>query len=73
MEYNYLRMIYHCHVLQIHRVDYLVSPFSSMSCFPITGDYTENGNYEPCCPFHGAQYILDLLHECHQLPLEFIA
>ena len=29
--------------------------------------------YKPHCPFHGAQYLLDLLHECHKLPLEFIA
>ena len=29
--------------------------------------------YKPHCPSHGAQYLPDLLHECHQLPLEIIA
>ena len=33
----------------------------------------KNGDYEPHCPLHGAQYLLDLLHDCHQLPLEFMA
>ena len=29
-------------------------------------------DYKPHCPFHGAQYQPDMLHLCHQLPLEFI-
>ena len=33
----------------------------------------KNSDYKPRCPFHGVQYLLDLLHKCHQLPLEFIA
>ena len=33
----------------------------------------KKGDYEPYCPFHGAQYQPDLLHECRQLQLEFIA
>ena len=33
----------------------------------------KHGDYEPCCPFHGVQYLVDLLHESRQLPLEFIA
>ena len=33
----------------------------------------KHGGYEPHCLFHGAQYPPDLLHECSQLPLEFIA
>ena len=33
----------------------------------------KNGDYESRCPFHGAQYLPDLLHECNQLPFEFIA
>ena len=33
----------------------------------------KNGDYELQRPFHGAQNLLDLLHECRQLPLEFIA
>ena len=33
----------------------------------------KNSDYESRCPFHGAQYLLDLLHKCRQLPLEFIA
>ena len=30
------------------------------------------GDYGPRCPFRGPQYLLDLLHECRQLPLEII-
>ena len=33
----------------------------------------KNSDYEPRCPFHGTQYLPDLLHECRQLSLEFIA
>ena len=45
-----------------------------MSGSPITGDQKDDkhGDYEPRSLFHGAQYLLDLLHECRQLPLEFI-
>ena len=75
MEYNYLRIAYHCHVLQIYRVDCLASPFSRMSGFLllVTTQIYKNSDYEPHCPFYGAQYLLDLLHKCHQLPLELIA
>ena len=38
----------------------------------ITQNY-KHGDYELCCPFYGAQYLMDLLHECPQPPLEFIA
>ena len=33
----------------------------------------KNGDFEPRRPFHSAQYLPDLLHECRQLSLEFIA
>ena len=39
----------------------------------VTTQIHKNVDYELCCPFHGAQYLPDLLHEYHQLPLEFIA
>ena len=38
----------------------------------VTTHIYKHGDYEPCCPFHVAQYWPDLLHEWHQLPLEFI-
>ena len=61
---NYLRIIYHSLLLKIHRVDWPAGSFSRMSCSPITHDYTDllNGDYEPRCPFHGAQYLPDPLH-----------
>ena len=31
-----------------------------------------HGDCEMCCPFHGAQYVAQLLHEHHELQLEFI-
>ena len=66
---NYLRIIYHCHILQIHRVDLGQVVFLLLT----TTQIYKNGHYEPCCAFHGAQYLPDLLHKCCQLPLEFIA
>ena len=58
--------------LQIHHVDWQApSPDHS-----ITGDrtnsYIRKNDHEPCCPFHDAQYLADLLHEHCQLPLEFL-
>ena len=66
---DYLRIVYHCHVLRIHCVDCPASSFSKMA----TTQIYKNGDYEPHCPFHGAQYLPHLLHECRQLPIEFIA
>ena len=45
--------------LQIHHVDWPAGFFSKMSCSP-TGESTQiykHGDYEPCCLFHGAQYL----------------
>ena len=78
---NYLRIIYHCHVLQIHHVDCPAISFSRTSCHPVTGNYTQLHIYKTVTMNHAVHfmvhsrptYLLDLLHECHQLPLEFIA
>ena len=61
--------------LQIHHEDWPADFFYMTSCTPITGDYTDykHGDYELHCPFHGAQYLMDLLHKHRQLSLEFIA
>ena len=32
----------------------------------------KQGDYEWRIPFYGAQYQLDLLHQCRQLPLDLI-
>ena len=41
IEPNYLIIVYHCHVLQIHRVDWPAGSFSRTSFSPITGNYTD--------------------------------
>ena len=33
----------------------------------------KHSDYKQCYPFHGAQYLPDLLHECRHLSLELIA
>ena len=72
---NYLRIVYHCHVLQIYHVDCPAMLLSRTSYFLLlaTTQIYKNDDYKPHCPFYGAQYIPDLLHECHKLPLEFIS
>ena len=67
---NYLRISYLYHILQIHYVDYPSGSFCRVSCFPIIDDHT-NSYYKTHCLFYGVQYLLDLLHKCHQLSLEF--
>ena len=44
---NYLRILYHCHVLQILRMDWLTGSFSRMSCYPIltTTQIYKHGDY----------------------------
>ena len=39
----------------------------------VTTQIYKNDDYELRGPFHGAQYLPDLLHEYRKLPLEFIA
>ena len=60
--------------VQFHHVDWPADSFSRMS-YSITGNHTEiyiHGDCKSHCPFHGAQYLMELLHERHQLALEFI-
>ena len=38
---NYLRIVYHCHILQIHHMEWPAGSFSRTSCSPITDDYTD--------------------------------
>ena len=66
---NYLKIIYHCRVLQINRVDWLAGSFSRTSC-SITGNYT--GLLTIMVTMNLA-IPLDLLHKCCQLPLDSIA
>ena len=72
---NYLRIVYHnlllkfivwigCHAPSLGRVVFLL--LATIQIYKTVAT-------EKCCSFHGAQYLLDLLHECRQLPLEFIA
>ena len=61
--------------LQIHHVDLPAGSLSRTSYSSITGDHTEiyiHSDGKPRCPFHGARYLVDLVHERCQLPLEFI-
>ena len=59
--------------LQIHHVDWQApSTGQVVLLLLVTTLIYKHGDHEPCCPFHGTQYLVDLLHECHQLLLEFI-
>ena len=49
--------------LQIHRVDWQApSPGVVLLLLATTQIYT-HGDYEPSCPFHGAQYQADMLQK----------
>ena len=71
---NYLRILYQCHVLQIHCVDWLTG--SSLGHIALlllaTTQIYKHGDYEPACQFYAAQYLPELLHDFRQLPVELI-
>ena len=60
--------------LQIHHVNVrqAPSPAQVILLLLVTTQIYRLSDYKPHCPFHGAQYLGDLLREYHQLPLEFI-
>ena len=39
----------------------------------VTTQIYKNGDFKPRCPFHSAEYLPNLLHECRWLPSDFIA
>ena len=59
--------------LQVHHVNWQDPSLGWVVLLLVTTLINKHGDHKPHYPFHGAQYLVDLLHNRCQLPLEFIA